>query len=641
MENSATLFSRYPRGLAAMIFFLLAAVPLCLAGERGWTAGGQFSWYTPGRFGQVGSPVADDLNGDGLMEVVLLIGRYGPSGNAAVEVHLFDSSGVPVGGRWPVTISGAQLFGNVALSAPLVADLDRSDAELEIIIPFFDPQTSVYTIHALNHDGSFFWTSPFERTIFHTGLQSSVDFSPNAVGDLDKDGIPELVAAVGDQVFVIEPDKSILFEKDLNNDTYCISSAPALADLDQDGLMDVIVNFDRYYAWRPDGSALPGWPIDIPGIMATPASNISPAVGDLDGDGDLEIVFADIWAHPFQFKKWIYAYHHDGTVVSGWPVEDIGTSGANRFNSPALADIDGDGTLDVISLKAGAESEVCVYHHDAVMAAGWPQPVNLTGMTSLYYIANAYMPSVGDVDGDGEVEIMVVAMDRSDNTVPAVYLFNADGSDVAGFPLPTESGAMLGAIPSMMDLDGDQRAGVLFSYYRITGFASGTVTWYVKLVDDASWQAFDSWRMPWPMYQRDQRHTGTLPPDFSDSPWIDVKCNGRDRGVTVGSAENATITIDVESRDHAGLGVDLWVVVRRTSAGGIWSYGYHGSAAWMAGFGNVYFTGGIFDLSEAVLDQPIPVGMYQAYLGYDLQPSGILDLGAIGDYDVVDFEVVP
>lgn len=632
---------RRVRFATAVLFFLLLPWQVSLAGDRGWTAGGQFNWYTPGKFGQIGSPVAHDLDGDGLMEVILLIGRYDPGGNAGVEVVLFDSNGVPLGNNWPVLISGAELFGNVAVSAPMAANLDISDQELEIIVPFFDPQTSRYAIHALNHDGTFFWSTPFERTITHPGLQSSVDLSPNAIGDIDGNGIPEIVAAVGDQVFVIEPDKSILFEADLNNDTYCISSAPALADLDRDGRHEVIVNFDRYYAWRSDGTPLPGWPIDIPGTMPTPSYCISPAVGDLDGDGDLEVVFADIWAHPFQYKKWIYAYHHDGTVVTGWPVEDIGVGGANRFNSPALADIDGDGKLEVISLKAGADSEVCIYHHDGAMASGWPQQVNLTGITSLYYIANAYTPSVGDLDGDKEAEIMVVAMDRNDNTVPAIYLFNADGSDVAGFPLPTESGAMLGAIPSMVDLDGDMRAGVLYSYYRITGGMSGIVTWYVEVKDDAGWQAFDPWRMPWPMYQRDQRHTGSVPPDFSHSPRLDVKCNGMDHGAIASSADNITLTIDVESRDHAGLGVDLWVVVRRTSAAGFWSYGYHGVAGWMAGLGNVYFTGGLVDLFDTALDQPVPVGTYVAYLGYDLLPNGSLDLPALGDYDLVDFEVVP
>ncbi|MEN8165102.1 MAG: VCBS repeat-containing protein [Acidobacteriota bacterium] len=496
--------------LLLLISFLLAQPGL--ASERGWPVEGQFQWYSAPFFGRVGSPVAQDLDGDGQKEVVVLQGKYDPAGNSVVEIQVFDKDGSPFTGNWPVQIAEEMIFGNVASTGPMIANVDGSDEELEIIVTLLEPGTKTLRIYVLNHDGTFFWTTPFERTVTHTGMEA--DFSPGAVGDLNRDGLLEIVTAVGDEVFVIEPDKTTLFEVDLNEDDYFISSAPALADLDQDGKLEVILNFDKYYAWKYDGTSLPGWPIDIPGTLQIPAANIMPVVGDLDDDGDYEIVFSNIPAHQNELITWIYAYHHDGSVVDGWPVEDIGVGSSNRFNSPALADIDNDGKPEVITLKAGADNEVCVYHHDGTMAAGWPRAVNLSGMGSFYYIANSFTPSVGDVDGDGEVEIAVVAMDRSNSDVPAVYLFNADGTDVAGFPFPTEVYSMLASIPSMVDLDNDDRAEILFSYYKVTGASNGTVNWHVELVQDLGWQALNHSAMPWPSFQRDPHHSGTLPIGF-------------------------------------------------------------------------------------------------------------------------------
>ncbi len=615
--------------------FLLVLPQVCMAGGRGWPVDGQFDWYTPGKFGRVGSPAAGDLDGDGNLEVVVLIAKYGPGGDSVVEVSVFDKDGNPLGGNWPVQMNDEMLYGNVASSAPMIADVDQGDSELEIIVTLLDPVAKTLEVHVLNHDGTFHWAAPFERTINHSGLQT--DFSPGAIGDLNNDGILEIVAAAGDEVFAIEPDKTTLFEKKLNEDIYSITSAPALADLDRDGRPEVILNFDKYYAWRSDGTPLPGWPIDIPGTTQVPAYCISPVVGDLDDDGDYEVVFSDIWAHPFEFKKWIYAYHHDGTVVSGWPVEDIGVGGADRFNSPALADVDNDGKPEVITLKAGADSEVCVYHHDGTTAAGWPRAVNLNGITSLYYISNSFTPSVGDVDGDGEVEIMVVAKDRNNNDLPAVYLFNADGTDAAGFPYPAEVNCMLDSIPSMVDLNSDGRAEILFSYYKITGATSGTVAWHLDLIEDPGWQSFNDRMMPWPGFQRDLCHTGALPSGFGPFPRLDIKCNGEDRDVVVAGGSKVTLTIEIESRDYAGFPVDLWVAAIRP--GGAWTYGYHGAANWIAGWGNVYFTGGLFDLSETVLDRSLPAGHYTAGLAIDIDPDGVLDMPR--DYDAVDFEVLP
>ena len=63
----------------------------------------------------------------------------------------------------------------------------------------------------------------------------------------------------------------------------------------------------------------------------------SPVLGDIDGDRDLEIVVGS------EDDK-VYAWHHDGTSVTGWPE----TTGSIVYSSAALGDIDGDGDIEVV-----------------------------------------------------------------------------------------------------------------------------------------------------------------------------------------------------------------------------------------------------------------------------------------------------
>ena len=160
-------------------------------------------------------------------------------------------------------------------------------------------------------------------------------------------------------------------------------ASPKFADLDGDGVCEILMTTygitNPYgegwlHAWNGAGAELPGFPVHLTGAAPGTA-----AIGDIDGDGDLEIV-QGTW-------NYVYVFNADGTSFPGWPKAKYVTQAA------ALADLDGDGDLEIV-VPSGASMEV--YNHDGTAYPGFP----VTGAHDLT------APSVGDIDGDGTLEIV-------------------------------------------------------------------------------------------------------------------------------------------------------------------------------------------------------------------------------------------
>ena len=167
--------------------------------------------------------------------------------------------------------------------------------------------------------------------------------------------------------------------KRISNDDVSFSSS-ALGDIDGDGDMEIVVgSCGRVYAWHSDGSIVSGWP-----RSAGVGAGSSPALGDIDGDGDIEIVAGS-------GDGMVHAWHHNGSAVAGWPK----TTG-DYSSSPVLGDIDGDGDIEIMA--GSVDKKVYAWHHDGSAVAGWPK-------TTYSYVSSS--PALGDIDGDGDIEVVV------------------------------------------------------------------------------------------------------------------------------------------------------------------------------------------------------------------------------------------
>ncbi len=352
------------------------------------------------------------------------------------------------------------------------------------------------------------------------------------VADIDLDGSPDIIASHVGQLHVLSATGQPL------NDGWPVRTFDgrgftAIGNLDADEELEIVLGgFAMTRAFDPDGSTLPGWPVNIPG------QNVLCA--DMDGDGQDEVVIthlgvlhlltgagaaqSDLW--PLSLNgtmgqpvvtdidldgdsevfvmlvpdaagpNLLLAYHHDGTQVDGWPIEldgafspdsvlsgdltgdghpeiVIAQNGAtlhvlDRFGQPlngywpttladqdirhiALADLTGDGALEIIGAGKSSPRIVAVDHR-AQIVEGWP--AQLPGRFSFFQPPGTTIHACGDLDGDGHPEIVVGAS-------TGLYLFGADGRLIAEAPTVSDLDATTPGAVWLADVDADEDVELL------------------------------------------------------------------------------------------------------------------------------------------------------------------------------------
>jgi hypothetical protein len=323
-------------------------------------------------------------------------------------------------------------------------------------------------------------SAPTERRL-RTPVRSGFLATP-AVGDVAGDARPEVVAADldgriyawtsrGRRVFVRhinlqEPGDE---EKTSKLDA-AIYASPALADLDANGKLDIVVGAADQHVYAVDGAGrdLPGWPVlardgdDHAKILS------SPAIGDLDGDSRPDVVegTAEVYGSTPDTSGRVYAFDHSGRPKPGWPIrpkalaaDAIPLAGEGTPMSPVLADVDEDGTDEVAI--AGFTGT-----HELFDGAGTQRHAFAAG-TTLAFGANAAFGRQGGrlrLFGGVVDDRLVLAQLNPASQIPFDHLRAgwdaATGDALPGYPKPVE-GWQIAAGPAIADVTGDGEPEVL------------------------------------------------------------------------------------------------------------------------------------------------------------------------------------
>lgn len=295
------------------------------------------------------APTFGDVDGDGRLDLVMgvLGGAYNPNRTTVGNLYYLTRSAA---NGWTVRAHALLPILDVGSeSIPALADLD-GDGDLDLLLANkLDPdRLTTSLVYAFENVGT--PTAPALRGRGALPLAGRYHFAP-AVGDLDDDGRPDLLL----------------------------------------GQFGAAVSWHR--GTGPGAFAL----FDSAVVTITRGSNTVPTLGDLDGDGDLDLLVGEA-------SGWLNYYRNDGTpaapafalVSDEWAGIRVG-----RRSAPLLADLDGDGDLDLL---VGAEQGVLALFRNQ----GTRQAARFVrDATFVLEVPALAAPATGDLDGDGDLDLVV------------------------------------------------------------------------------------------------------------------------------------------------------------------------------------------------------------------------------------------
>lgn len=351
-----------------------------------------------------------DVDGDGDQDI--LWGDFFEPG--ILWIRNTGSCAAPSMRGTPVPFPTGDPLKTSGYNAPAVADMD-GDGDLDLLVGVlggaYDPsRTSRENLHYLEQTAPGVYAT--RTTRYLDGIDVGSESVP-ALVDLDGDGDLDLV--LGNKIepynsstaglYVFEnrgtPSAPVFRRAGRIPAAAGFHYAPTFADLDADGDPDLILGTwrDAVVLYRNDGTrATPRFvPADTL-VRLTRGSHTTPALADMDGDGDLDLVVGE-------GSGSLNYYRNEGSRTTPRFVlesdEYLGLR-AGRRSVPRFADLDGDGDHDLI---VGTEAGPPLVLRNAGTRTTPDFEPDSAGAAALWPPYSA--PVFGDLDGDGDLDVLL------------------------------------------------------------------------------------------------------------------------------------------------------------------------------------------------------------------------------------------
>jgi outer membrane protein assembly factor BamB len=321
---------------------------------------GSVLWTFPTGGCNDASTAIADVDRDGVLEVIA---------PASSPYHVYCLNGITGWVEW----SESTGYPNCIDSPPAVADVDNDNLPEVVLGAWYG------WVFAFNgEDGSLCWDE-------NLGTDSYIQSGPNIL-DLNADGQLDVVVAQwrGDcRVYARRGDNGgPLWHATAATDW--MYHGAAFADVDEDGKPELSIGcYDSHVYLLNGEDGTKQWDYPTPFYAGAPT-----AIADVNNDGHLEVIFG---AH-----SRIGAVSRTGTLLWSYPAS------GSVFRGVAIADIDGNGVPDVAFGDSTGKLTVLRGHNGSVL---WQ--INLQALYGNTYDID-HAPVIADLDGDGKLDIFVI-----------------------------------------------------------------------------------------------------------------------------------------------------------------------------------------------------------------------------------------
>lgn len=411
-------------------------------------------------------------------------GRAQPVESIDPESYLNLQSWQP---GFPVALSGSYLIWG---SSPTLVDLD-GDGTLEVVVGGRNrkdngqPGCSGW-VYAYRHNGTLMWQKP---------VRAPINSTPTAA-DLNGDGHPDIIAGMGGivegqcwnggVVALNGLDGSELWTFDTqdwlnhNPDGMLdgVFSTPAVGDVNGDGEIEIVFGSWDQCLYLLNKGGVPLWG-NLPGILPQVYCGghgfynedtfwSSPALADLTGDGLPEIITgADVYVGNVWGDPtggYLYVFDAAGNTLAREWIEQ------DIYSSPAVADLDNDGANEVVVgtglFRPGEGYFVSAFEYDPNPANPKDRLVRKWRQTTVGRVFSS--PALGDLNKDGWLDVVsVVPIGDNGATGTVVYALRGyDGTPLFQRQIYDPWGNSFNTLSSAIvtDIDGDTWPEILFSH---------------------------------------------------------------------------------------------------------------------------------------------------------------------------------